>query len=384
MSRTLSFRPLREQSAANLVLALLLGVASTGSILTGEVVEGPVWLTLPVALACAAAVAMRTTWPIWAAATVALAGLAQALGGTESPGTLMALVATLLVVYSAGAEREEGAAAVGLALVLGSSLVQEWLDHGSDYAFITIEIAGVWLLGRAARSWRSRATYAEQHQRDLARLAVAEERTRIARDLHDVVAHSLSVIAVQADAAEAALQRDPTRAAEPLRAIRSSARDALTDMRQMLHLLRAEDTDAPADRAPARSVSDLTQLVDGMAEAGLQIQTEIRLPDDLPAGLGLAVYRIAQEGLTNVRRHAGPVRTRLVVVDQGHQVRVEISNEAPATVPARAVDTDSSTGHGLIGARERALAVGGTLQAGTTESGGFTLVAHLPLNGSVS
>jgi len=384
VSRTLSFRPLREQSAANLVLALLLGVASTGSILTGEVVEGPVWLTLPVALACAAAVAMRTTWPIWAAATVALAGLAQALGGTESPGTLMALVATLLVVYSAGAEREEGAAAVGLALVLGSSLVQEWLDHGSDYAFITIEIAGVWLLGRAARSWRSRATYAEQHQRDLARLAVAEERTRIARDLHDVVAHSLSVIAVQADAAEAALQRDPTRAAEPLRAIRSSARDALTDMRQMLHLLRAEDTDAPADRAPARSVSDLTQLVDGMAEAGLQIQTEIRLPDDLPAGLGLAVYRIAQEGLTNVRRHAGPVRTRLVVVDQGHQVRVEISNEAPATVPARAVDTDSSTGHGLIGARERALAVGGTLQAGTTESGGFTLVAHLPLNGSVS
>ncbi len=384
MSRTLSFRPLRGQSAANLVLALLLGVASTGSILTGEVVEGPVWLTLPVALACAAAVAMRTTWPIWAAATVALAGLAQALGGTESPGTLMALVATLLVVYSAGAEREEGAAAVGLALVLGSSLVQEWLDHGSDYAFITIEIAGVWLLGRAARSWRSRATYAEQHQRDLARLAVAEERTRIARDLHDVVAHSLSVIAVQADAAEAALQRDPTRAAEPLRAIRSSARDALTDMRQMLHLLRAEDTDAPADRAPARSVSDLTQLVDGMAEAGLQIQTEIRLPDDLPAGLGLAVYRIAQEGLTNVRRHAGPVRTRLVVVDQGHQVRVEISNEAPATVPARAVDTDSSTGHGLIGARERALAVGGTLQAGTTESGGFTLVAHLPLNGSVS
>lgn len=384
MSRTLSFRPLRGQSAANLVLALLLGVASTGSILTGEVVEGPVWLTLPVALACAAAVAMRTTWPIWAAATVALAGLAQALGGTESPGTLMALVATLLVVYSAGAEREEGAAAVGLALVLGSSLVQEWLDHGSDYAFITIEIAGVWLLGRAARSWRSRATYAEQHQRDLARLAVAEERTRIARDLHDVVAHSLSVIAVQADAAEAALQRDPTRAAEPLRAIRSSARDALTDMRQMLHLLRAEDTDAPADRAPARSVSDLTQLVDGMAEAGLQIQTEIRLPDDLPAGLGLAVYRIAQEGLTNVRRHAGPVRTRLVVVDQGHQVRVEISNEAPATVPAWAVDTDSSTGHGLIGARERALAVGGTLQAGTTESGGFTLVAHLPLNGSVS
>jgi len=365
----------------DLVLSVALAVASTGAIFSGEVDEGSRWLTLPVALICAAAVAVRTRRPLEGATAVALAGLVQALAGAESPGTLMALVATLVMVYTVGAECAEGPASIGLTVVLGSALLQEWLDQGSDYAFITIEIGGVWLLGRAARSWRARATYAEQHQRDLARLAVAEERTRIARDLHDMVAHSLSVIAVQADAAEASLEVDASRAGTALRAIRGSAREALGDMRQMLYLLRIDDADGADDRAPARGVADLPRLVAGMEEAGLPVDSRIEVPDDLPSGISLAAYRIAQEGLTNVRRHAGQVRTRLVVASRDRDLWVEVHNDPPVNgAPAQGVAL--SSGFGLIGVRERALATGGDLDAGPTSDGGYALVARLPLRGA--
>jgi signal transduction histidine kinase len=303
-----------------------------------------------------------------------VANVVQALWGSESPGTLMALVIILVIAYSLGAEAEEPVAALGLGLMLAALFTTEWLDNGSDYAFIAIELGGAWLLGRAARSWRSRATYAEQHQRDLALLAVAEERTRIARELHDVVAHGLSVIAVQSDAAEAALGRDPALAGPPLRAIRASARDALTDMRQLLHVLRTDDV---GERAPARGLDDLPDLVEAARLAGLPLDSEIRVESVLPAGLSLAVYRIAQEGLTNVRKHAGAVRTCLEVVADAGRVIVRVVNDPPAVAPV----TDLSTGHGLLGARERALAAGGTFRAGPTAHGGFELVAELPVEG---
>jgi signal transduction histidine kinase len=336
--------------------------------------ERPLALTLPVAVATSLSLLGRTRAPLVAAAVVAMGNVVQALWGSESPGTLMALVIILVVAYSLGAEAEESVAAVGLGLMLAALFTTEWLDDGSDYAFIAIELGGAWLLGRAARSWRSRATYAEQHQRDLALLAVADERTRIARELHDVVAHGLSVIAVQSDAAEAALARDPALAEAPLRAIRASARDALADMRQLLHVLRTDDVD---DRAPARGLDDLPDLVEAARLAGLPLDSEVRVEPGLPAGLSLAVYRITQEALTNVRKHAGTVRTCLEVVADAGRVTVRVVNDPPAVSPV----TDFSTGHGLLGARERALAAGGTFRAGPTAQGGFELVAVLPVDG---
>jgi signal transduction histidine kinase len=367
----------------DVALALVLVVASLGSILTGEVDECAAWVTIPVAVVCASAVAVRTRWGFGAAMAVALAGLAQTAFGAGSPGTIMGLVAILLVVYSAGAECDEGMASIALTAVLGAALLEEWLDHGSDYAFVTIEIGGIWLLGRAVRTWRSRATYAEQHQRDLARLEVAAERTRIARELHDVVAHSLSVIAVQADAAEAALEDEQSRVGDALRAIRGSARDALRDMRQMLYLLRVENDVEPDDRAPARGLADLPPLVAGMREAGLPVEADIQVPAGLPSGLGLAVYRIAQEGLTNVRRHAGTVPTRLLVTGRDHELRVEVHNDAPPAGSASRVST-LSTGLGLVGVRERIQAAGGSLDAGPAEGGGYSLVARLPWEGGAA
>lgn len=361
----------------DVALAAALLFASAGGLLSGEVNEKPLSLTLPVAVATSLSLLGRTRVPLVAAAVVATANVVQALWGSESPGTLMALVIILVVAYSLGAEAEESVAALGLGLMLAALFTTEWLDDGSDYAFIAIELGGAWLLGRAARTWRSRATYAEQHQRDLALLAVADERSRIARELHDIVAHGLSVIAVQSDAAEAALARDPALAGPPLRAIRASARDALTDMRQLLHVLR---TDEAEDRAPARGIDDLPDLVDAARLAGLSLDTDIRVDPTLPAGLGLAVYRIAQEGLTNVRKHAGAVPTCLEVVGDGRSVRVRVANDRPTVAPV----ADLSTGHGLLGARERASAAGGALRAGPTATGGFELVAELPVPGTSS
>jgi signal transduction histidine kinase len=371
----------------DIALAAVLAFASVGAILTGEVVEGPRWVTLPVATISSLAVLLRTRAALGAVVAVCVAGTVQTLVTGQSPGTLMSLVVTLLLAYSVASEEEEIFAAAGLTILLVTGFFGEWNDHGTDYAFITVEIGGAWLLGRAARSVRSRATYAEQHRHDLARLAVAEERTRIARELHDVVAHGLSVIAVQADAADAALDRDPIRAREPLQAIRSSAREALGDMRQLLHVLREPETDPDANsdgqteagsRQPARGLADLPHLLATVRDAGLPVEAFIEAPPGLPPGTELATYRIVQEGLTNVLKHAGAVPTRLTVAGDGTTVHIEVCNRAGSTT----VPASGSTSHGLVGARERALAAGGTLRAGPTADGGFELVAELPLTGA--
>lgn len=357
--------------ALDVALATVLLIASAGGLLTGEVDEKPLAITLPVALVSALSMLGRTRAPL-AATTVTSAGtVVQAIWGSTAPESLMSLVIVLVLAYSVGAECEEGRAAAGLGILTGALFIGEWLDGGADYAFIVIVLGGAWLVGRATRTLRQRATFAEQHQRDLARLAVAEERTRIARELHDVVAHGLSVIAVQADAAEAALSKDPQRAAEPLRAIRGSAREALDDMRQMLHVLR---DDADDGLVPARGLADLEPLVTGLRDAGLPLETDIRLGASVPAGVELAAFRIAQEGLTNVLKHAGPVPTRLMVESDGDAVRVSVRNAGGAQLAA------ASSGHGLVGARERARAAGGTLRSGNTDDGGFEMTATLPLD----
>jgi signal transduction histidine kinase len=384
-SRAVLGIPLLDILLASVVVAL-----SVGGLASGDVDETPLALTLPVAVVIGLSLLGRTRAPLLAAIVATTANVVQAIWGNQSPGTLMALVVVLLLAYALGAEYDEGAAALGLGLMLGGMFLTEWLDGGSDYPFIAVELGGAWLLGRAARSWRSRATYAEQHQRDLARLAVADERARIARELHDVVAHSLSVIAVQADAAEAALARDPSRADEPLRAIRGSAREALVDMRQLLHVLRSDDLtdwgdDADAgrsSRAPARGLADLPPLVSGLREAGLPLETDVRVDAaSMPSGIELTVYRIVQEGLTNVLKHAGAVPTRLTVESGADDLRVVVRNDPGRQARLAAPDPDGRSGHGLVGVRERALAAGGTLQSGHTADGGFELVATIPIGG---
>lgn len=355
----------------DVALATILLVASVGGLVTGEVEETPLTVTLPVAVVSSLGVLGRSRAPLLAVVLTSAATLVQTFGTGAAPGSLMSLVIVLVLAFSVGAECDEGQAAIGIGVLATALCIGEWVDHGSDYAFIVIMLGGAWLVGRATRTLRERATFAEQHQRDLARLAVADERTRIARELHDVVAHGLSVIAVQADAAEAALAKDPSRAAAPLDAIRASAREALDDMRQLLHVLR--DVHNP-ERAPARGLADLEPLVAGLRDAGLPLEADVQVREPVPAGIELAVYRIAQEGLTNVVKHAGTVPTRLVVESAGDGIQVTVRN----ATGRRAIPPPTS-GHGLHGARERAEAAGGDLQARRTDDGGFELVAHLPV-----
>lgn len=361
---------------ADVVLAAALCVFAAGGLLSGQVDEHPLAVTLPVAVASTAMIAVRRSAPVLTAALVSALALVQALAAGHASNTLWALVVFLVAAYTVAAECDEGQALLGLGLVLGSQFLCEWLDHGTDYPFDALVFGGVWLFGRGTRSWRDRADHAEQHRHDLARIAVAEERARIARELHDVVAHSLSVIAVQADAAEAALAKEPARAAPPMRAIRDSARDALNDMRQLLHLLRTEE-DAD-DLAPARGLDDLARLVATMGDAGLRVQADVEPIGPVSRGTELAVFRIVQEALTNVRKHAGDVPTRLRVARDADRISVEVDNDAPRVRRGEHGDA-LSTGHGLLGVRERVQAAGGTVLAGRTESGGFNLTVSLPI-----
>jgi signal transduction histidine kinase len=379
MARLLLPGALGRLPVTDVALAVALGVLAVGGLVTGQVQERPLAITLPIAVVSTMAIAVRTRYPVVVAGVISVLAVAQALFAGGASGTIWALAVFLVTAYTVAAERDEGWALLGLGLVVGGQFLGEWLDHGSDYPFDTLVFGGVWLFGRGTRSWRNQATYAEQHRYDLARIAVADERTRIARELHDVVAHSLSVIAVQADAAEAALAKEPGLAGPPMRAIRDSARNALIDMRQLLHLLRTDQDGAGTDDLrPARGLEDLPQLIAGMRESGLPIEADIQQCGTLSSGLELAAFRIAQEGLTNVRKHAGDVPTRLLVTRDAAELRVEVHNDRPTATPASA--PGPSTGYGLVGTQERVHAAGGTFEAGPSASGGFDLIARLPLD----
>jgi signal transduction histidine kinase len=236
------------------------------------------------------------------------------------------------------------------------------------------------LAGRLVRHHREqaeslRALTAElEHERErTAQLAVAEERARIARELHDVVAHGLSVIAIQADGAEAALQQDPERAQRPLRAIRRSAEEALAEMRRLLGVLR---TDEEADLAPQPGLAQLPTLVERARSAGLPVTLYVDgEPRALPASLDLSAYRIVQEALTNVHKHAGDAPTSVKVVWRRNLLGIQVRDTGTAGVVPRV----NGSGHGLVGMRERVKLHGGELRAEPHAHGGFEVVAKLPL-----
>ncbi|MEW2146120.1 histidine kinase [Micromonospora vinacea] len=230
------------------------------------------------------------------------------------------------------------------------------------------------LIRRNRLSRHALAAQAELSEREQERRAVLEERTRIARELHDVVAHHMSLIAVQAETAPYRLTDVPAPAAAEFVAIAASARDALTDMRRLLGVLRSETTGPQT--APQPDLTDLGAMVDAARRAGLPVTLDAEPVDDdrVPAPVGLAAYRIVQEGLANAARHAAgaAVRVTVRVGRSGLGVRVENS---PADVRPTA---DGGAGHGLTGMRERATSLGGTFTAGPLPDGGYAVAAELP------
>jgi signal transduction histidine kinase len=282
----------------------------------------------------------------------------------------MQLPATLAVyTVAAHCPRSESIRAGGLAILLLFVPLPGFVAWGPPVP----EIAA-WLLGDNLRTRRAymreleaRAERLEREQEESARRAAAEEQARIARELHDVLAHNVSVMVVQAAAANDVFETQPQRAREALRDIERTGRSALTELRRLLGRVRQTDF------APQPGLSELEALVDGVRAAGLPVTLRVEGPlGDLPAGLDLSAYRIVQEALTNAIKHAGASAAEVVVRRTEDEVELEVVDDG-------AGPSGNGRGQGLIGMRERASVLGGEVEAGPKSGGGFRVRAKLPL-----
>jgi signal transduction histidine kinase len=296
-------------------------------------------------------------------------------------------VAILVAVYSVAAYGTRWVSLAGLAAAeLGSAAVQltpgrfQWPTPVSN----ALVIGAAWLLGhfvgvrRAYTVQLERTAELERTRAEVARRAVAEERLRLARELHDVVAHAISVIAVQSGVGAHVANSQPEEAAKALAAIEATSRAALTELRRLLGVLR-QDGESQGDLAPVPGLADLDALLAEVAKAGLAVRLRVEgTPSQLPAGVDLSAYRIVQEALTNVVKHAGPTRAQVTIGYGDREVRVEIVDNGRGMV-APTDNGRAELGHGLIGMRERVQMFDGELQAGPRPGGGFRVAARLPL-----
>lgn len=262
-------------------------------------------------------------------------------------------------------------------LVVGSVILAVLFpDSRTEVPSWASELVGglaVWLAGNATHQLRQRALQLERERELNMRIARADERQSIARELHDVVAHSVSVMVVQAGAARTLLTRQPEQSAEALRAVEAGGREALSELRHLLGLLT--DTEAEPSLAPQPRLDQLEGLIERVGQAGLQVELERGgTPRPLSPGLDLTAYRIVQEALTNALKYASGARTEVHVVFKEDQLCLEVL-DAGGTPVAGA----NGAGRGLVGMRERAAMYGGELQAGPRAEGGFAVRAYLPL-----
>lgn len=270
-----------------------------------------------------------------------------------------------------------------LLVAIVPNLGDDFIDVGQLGVLIVVTL-WVWTWGTLVRirrqymdGLRERAEQAERQRETNARIAVADERARIAREIHDIVSHSLSVVVLMSDGAASKVESEPERARSAMLTARDTGRTALTDMRRMLGVLR---DDEPGSHAPQPGTAQLDALVEQSYAAGLPVTLTIEgEATSVPDGVGLTIYRLVQEALTNVRKHAGPNLTRADVRLEYRQDEVEVCITDNGQGPVN--DRPDSNGHGLVGMRERVAAHGGTFTAGPRESSGFEITAMLPLEG---
>jgi signal transduction histidine kinase len=297
--------------------------------------------------------------------------------------------AILVAVYSVAAYGSRWVALAGLAAAeLGLAavqLIQGRFGEPAAWVQFALIIGAAWLLGYfvgdrhvyAARL-EERTAELEQAREELARRAVAEERLRLARELHDVVAHSMSVIAVQSGVGAHVAESRPEEVGKALSAIEATSRATLEELRRLLGVLR-QDSESQASLAPVPGLADLDSLLGEVAKAGLAVRLRVEgTPSPLPAGVDLSAYRIVQEALTNVVKHAGPAQAQVTIGYRDQDVTVEVTDDGRGAA-ALAGDGRGGTGHGLVGMRERVAAFGGDLETGPRPGGGFRVAARLPL-----
>ncbi len=365
------------------VLAVALGAATGGRLLAAGDVPAGLALTLGLVQALPLVVAMyRPMTGFWLslAAGMLVSEVARA-GGDGPVWAEPSLLAHLGVLALIGLQaRPQVLVALWLlTLAAGAILVQRMpgMDASADLGEMTV-LSAVVLAAAAALGGRREAQrrLAEQQRisdDERARRALLEERARIARELHDVVAHHMSVIAIQAEAAPYRVPDPPEELASSFATIRASATEGLRELRRVLGVLRADG--AAGDPAPQPDLGRLDELVAGVAAAGLAVTTTVTGdPRPLPPGVELSAYRIVQEALSNVLRHANGSDVRVEIVYRPAALELRVRNGPPPVPPA----PSPGAGHGLPGMRERAAMLGGELAAGPDPDGGYAVAAVLP------
>lgn len=333
---------------------------------------------LLVAAACAA-LAWRRRYPVAVLVTSLAAVVSYSLLGYVNGAALLAPAVALYFTASQGSVRRAVAwAIVTLAALMTATAANNPFGQisGGGYYLIPALVAAGLFGGIAVANRRAYAASVLERAGQEARQRLDEERLRIARELHDVVAHTMATINVQAGTALHVFPTRPEAAPDALLAIKNASKDGLRELRAILNVLRQADETDPT--APAPGVPQLATLVAGACAAGLETALTVTgTPVPLPAAVDLAAYRIVQESLTNAIRHAGPATATVLIRYDVSELRVEVTDTGLGTV------TDllhgASGGHGLTGMRERAASVGGTVAAGPAEGGGFRVVASLPV-----
>ncbi|MET9088080.1 histidine kinase [Streptomyces sp. NPDC004237] len=370
----------------------------------------PVWVQAVVYAALVLPLLWRRRRPVLVAALVTVAFWAQFLGqvwGQEPGRGAVALAAVLATLTVRGLRRAAAATAIcaaGCVLLWIPAWQRDYGGPGARGAWLTplavgLLLAGAWVFGEYVRARRAyvaeferRAALAESERLALARVAVAEERARIAREIHDVLAHSVSVMVLNAEGGRLMRHTDPTIVDRTLGVISATGRDALDELRRLLEVLRTPDADASAgapgpgsgNGGAGESLSaDLRRLVGRLNTNGTRARLDLRgEPAGLPADLTVQTYRIVQEALTNVVKHAPPDAAIHVRVDTGTEgpgrlLRVRVENSAGAGAAPTHPTPLRSCGHGLTGMRERTALYGGSLDAGPTPDGGYRITATL-------
>ena len=385
----------RLLEAVDIVLGVAVVALTATGVSAARSANGPAWTGYLLAILAGVAVACRRRWRRTMLLLAAAASLASVgLGFSRDP-----LIAVALVLYIVAAVEPVRVSLTALALVVLAAavvLVTVAPSFGEErftgivpqrvLATISLQTAA-WAIGFAVRRQRAylaavreRAEREVEAQRDLAWRAVTEERLQIARDLHDVVAHSMSLIVVQAGVGRHLMTERPERAGEALAVIETTTRDVLREMRSLLGVLRENPRDrtvpVTADRLqPTPTLGDLPTLVARSADAGLRVDLDIagerrRLPD----GIEMAAYRIVQEALTNVVKHASTSRCRLRVEYRPDAVAIEIADDGARP------HVSGADGHGIIGMRERATMYGGDFEAGPLPVRGYRVATVLPIS----
>ena len=372
-------------ATADRAFALFMLICGEAELLTQDQLDGPVLLCMVFVAGYTVPLAWRRRRPLLIQAVTFGFVISMRILLTDPTDMLIPFIAALTVSYTVGANTDGRTAWAGLATVvagIGTVTVLADTDVVGDYIFPTAFGIILWLAGRAVRT-RTRLTEElheaavleqEAHEHEAAR-AAAEERRRIAREMHDVVAHSVSVMVVQAGGARRILDREPARAVAAAEQIERAGREALAEMRRLLGVLHPGDDQAAL--APQPTMGAVGDLVGRARDAGLPVDLRVEgEPRPLTAGLDVAAFRVVQEGLTNALKYAGGEPAEVTIRWSAAELELEIADRGPGPARERAA---GGGGHGLVGMRERVRLYGGEMAAGQRRGGGFRVHVRLPL-----